>query len=317
MDLMPAVRRAVTRQRGRAEQVVWMAVLFVVPTLVRASVDTGGLALPFLTYWPSLLVASLILDTGFAVAFAVLAAVAAQRLFGGGGWFVAIDAARVVFFALFAFSSSLIVTMGALLRRAVRHLEEANRQQEGFNRELRHRVRNMLAIVQALASRGPKAENPLDFFREFSGRLDSLARASDLLRIGTEAEGRLPDLIARTIKPFASGGRMHLQGTPCVVPDESCIPLVMALHELCTNAVKHGALSGDAGRVEISWFVAEGGGGLFLLWKEVGGPPVNPPRREGIGTRLLMPQPGLDKVELVFEPSGLWCEIAIHAARPL
>ncbi|MDF8335199.1 sensor histidine kinase [Novosphingobium cyanobacteriorum] len=317
MDLMPAVRRAVTRQRGKAEQAMWMLALFVVPTLLRASVDTGGLALPFLTFWPSLLVASLILDTGFAIAFAVVAAAGAQRIFGGGGWFVSLDAARIVFFALFAFSASLIIAMGTLLRRAVRHLEQANQQQEGFNRELRHRVRNMLAIVQALASSGPKAENPLDFFREFSGRLDSLARASDLLRIGTEAEGRLPDLIERTVEPFSGTGRIHLQGTPCVVPDESCIPLIMALHELCTNAVKHGALSGEAGRVEISWFVAEGGGGLFLLWKEVGGPTVRPPQRTGIGTRLLMPQPGLDRVELAFEPRGLWCEIAIHGGRHL
>ncbi|MEO0033079.1 MAG: hypothetical protein RIS94_2837 [Pseudomonadota bacterium] len=317
MDKTPAVRRLVTRQRTMLEQLGWMAVLLAVPTVMRALFDDGGLGLPFLTYWPTLLVASLVLDTGYALGFALIAAFTAQRLFGGGAWFHEVNSARVIFFLLFALSASMIVYMGTLLRDAVRRLDAANRQQEGFNRELRHRVRNMLAIIQALASRGPKAESPLDFFREFSTRLDSLARASDLLRIGTEAEGRLPELIERTIQPFDGAQRIHLRGDPCVLPDESCIPLIMALHELATNAIKHGALSRDTGRVDISWFVAVDGRSLYILWKESGGPPVRPPAREGIGTRLLMRQPGLEAVELNFDPKGVWCEIMIADARAL
>jgi two-component sensor histidine kinase len=148
------------------------------------------------------------------------------------------------------------MTTAMVARATVRELDARTRQQESFNRELRHRSRNLLAVIQALSARGPRAENPIDFFREFSDRLESLAKASDLLRIGTEAEGHLPELIERTIAPFAQGSRIRLSGPACLVPDQSCIPLIMAVHELGTNAVKHGALSDPAGWVDLRWFLA-------------------------------------------------------------
>lgn len=316
MDRAPVVRGMITRQRGAAEQIVWMVILLVVPAALRMLFDRGELALPFLTYWPGLLIAALILDAGYAAAFAIIAAFTAQRLFGGP-WFVTISTARVASFLLFALSASLIVWMGSLLRRTVRALDQATLQQERFNEELRHRIRNVLAIIQALAASGPKANNPLDFFRQFTARLDSLALASDLLRIGTEAEGRLPELVVRTVAPFNAGQHISLRGQACVLPDDSCIPLIMALHELCTNAMKYGALSVDTGHVNVSWFIAGEGDTLYVLWKERGGPQVSLPTREGIGTRLLRPQPGLDAVDLNFERDGVWCEIMIKGARPL
>jgi len=106
-----------------------------------------------------------------------------------------------------------------------------------------------------------------------------------------------------------------LNGCPCILPDDSCIPLIMAMHELATNAVKHGALSNSIGRVDVNWFIAVDGKSLYILWKETGGPRVLPPERTGIGMRLLTPQPGLDAVELTFAPEGLWCEFMIRGAR--
>jgi two-component sensor histidine kinase len=84
----------------------------------------------------------------------------------------------------------------------------------------------------------------------------------------------------------------------------------MAVHELCTNAVKYGALSNDAGRVEVVWRIEDGR--LRLTWRERGGPPVFPPTRRGFGSRLL--EAGLaaelgGSVELAFEPEGLVCRI--------
>lgn len=315
MTRAAAIRNALVKQRGMGEQLVVLVLLIALPTALRAVFDRGSLALPFLTYWPSILVGALLLDTAFAILLACIAAVVSQRLFGGGAWFAAIDPVRAAFFAMFCFSAGLILATGAALRNAVRELDALHLQAEGFNRELRHRVRNMLTIVQALASRGPKAENPLDFYREFSSRLEGLAQASDLLRIGTETEGRLPEIAERTLAPFAKGERLKLSGDACILPDASCIPLIMALHELATNAVKHGAWSNDQGLVELSWFLAVDGRSLYVLWKEQGGPPVAPPTREGIGTRLLMPQPGLEAVELNFERRGVWCEIIVEGAR--
>lgn len=307
----------VERDRSALESFAWISGLLIIPVALRAFFDRGELGLPFLTFWPSLVFASLALRLRYAAVFALLAAMVSQRLFGGGAWFRDVNTARIVFFGLFAMSAAMIITTGTLLRRSVRALASVNQQQEMYNRELRHRVRNMLTLIQALASRGPKAASPMDFFKEFSQRIEGLAAASDLLQIGAEAEGRLPQLAQQTLAPFDRSGRIQLSGEPCMLPGASCIPLIMALHELCTNAVKHGALSNERGRVSLTWFIGPDGATLYVLWAEKDGPPVSAPSREGLGTRLLMPQPGLEGVDLNFDPTGVWCEFRIDGAKPL
>ncbi|ABD25677.1 signal transduction histidine kinase [Novosphingobium aromaticivorans DSM 12444] len=311
------VRALIERDRGPVSSLAWMAGLLLVPTALRMSLDTGSLGLPFLTFWPSILIAALVLELRFAAIFALVTAFFAQRTFGGGAWFHEVTTVRVVFFLLFATSAGMIVGTGTMLRRVLRELGQVNERQQRYNTELRHRVRNMLMLIQALASRGPKATSPMDFYKEFSLRIEGLAEASDLLQIGAETEGRLPQLARQTVAPFDRDGRIRLSGEPCILPADSCIPLIMALHELCTNAIKHGALSNERGRVELSWFIGSGGSTLFLLWTEKGGPQVKAPDREGLGTRLLMPQPGLDGVELNFDPDGVWCEFRIEGAKAL
>jgi two-component sensor histidine kinase len=90
--------------------------------------------------------------------------------------------------------------------------------------------------------------------------------------------------------------------------------LVLALHELGTNALKHGALSTPEGRVDLSWDLHDTQ--LVLRWVERLGPPVEPPSRKGLGTRLLSSQPGLDRVKLQYLVEGLHCTITIDGARP-
>jgi two-component sensor histidine kinase len=90
------------------------------------------------------------------------------------------------------------------------------------------------------------------------------------------------------------------------------VPLSLALHELCTNAHKYGALSVPEGRVELVWTVGEGEDALLrLAWRESGGPPVSAPAHVGMGTQLLKRQRGLDKVELHYRPGGVECSIAV------
>ncbi|MBF9150730.1 HWE histidine kinase domain-containing protein [Novosphingobium jiangmenense] len=311
------VRALVNRRRSPIESLLWMAVLLIVPTVLRMMLDNGALGRPFVTYWPTLLIASLALELPYALAYTVIAALLAQRLFGGELWFKEVDGLRLLFFALFVFSGGLTVIIGGMLRQTMQRIAEVNVQQENYNRELRHRVRNMLTLIQALASRGPRATSAMDFYKEFSLRIEGLAAASDLLQIGAEAEGRLPQMVRDTVAPFDRDGRIRLSGEPCLLPAGSCIPLIMALHELCTNAVKYGALSGERGHVELSWFIGPSGSTLYMLWAEKGGPPVTPPTHEGIGMKLLMPQPGLDGAELNFDAAGVWCEIRIEGARAL
>lgn len=311
------VRRVVTRPRSTTTQAMWMLGLVLIPTMLRWVIDQGTFGTPLMTFWPSLMLASILLETPFAIGTAVLAAGLTQQMVAGGPWFAAASPARVLVFMIFMASAASIIVLGGALRVAITQLAELSDQQEQFNRQLRHRVRNILGIIQALASRGPKAESPLDFFREFSLRLEGLANASDLLQIGAEAEGRLPLLIDNTIGQFTQRARIQSNGPPCLIPNDSCIPLIMAIHELCTNAVRHGALSVDTGTVDLHWFIGPDGATLYVLWREHGGPRVTAPEREGIGTRLLMPQPGLDGVDLNFDTGGVWCEMRINGARAI
>lgn len=311
------MRALLVRRRSTAEQALIGLALIFTPVALRLLIAPVPSTMPFLAFWPTVLIASLLLDVRLAIPTIMASFLACHLIFGGQVMAVDWIGAGPAVFLLGASCVILLIAMAVVARSTVRELHALAGQQESFNRELRHRTRNLLTIIKALSARGPRAENPLDFFREFSSRLDSLAKASDLLRIGTEAEGRLPELIERTIAPFGCGSRIRLNGTACVIPDESCIPLIMAIHELCTNAVKHGALSQGQGLVDLRWFLGPDGNRLYLLWKESGGPLVSPPQHEGTGSHLLRAQPGIDAVDLTFDPRGVWCEMLIVGARSL
>jgi hypothetical protein len=206
------------------EQAALGTVLVAAPVLLRLLIDPVPATMPFMAFWPTVLIATLLLDLRQALATVAVSFCVSKLVFGGQ--VVSVDwwAGRAITFVLAVFSLGLLICTAVVTRSTVRELDALASRQESFNRELRHRTRNMLAIIQALSARGPRAENPLDFFREFSSRLESLAKASDLLRIGTEAEGRLPDLIERTIHPFGLGRRIRLEGTACVIPDKAASP---------------------------------------------------------------------------------------------
>lgn len=305
----------IRRDRGVIESFAWMLALILVPTAVRMAVDPGTLGLPFLTYWPSLLIASVLLELRYAAVFAVVTAMVSQHIFAGRAWFFEVTTVRLAYFALFALSAGLIVALGTALRRAMREIERVNDEQETYNRELRHRLRNMLDLIQAMASRGPQATSPMDFYKEFSLRLEGLAAACDLLQIGAAAEGWLPNLVRDTVAPFDSDGRIRMSGEPCLLPAGSAIPLIMLLHELATNAMKHGSLSVPEGHVDLSWFLGPSGTTLFVLWTERDGPRVAPPESQGLGMRLLRAQTGIEGVDLNFDPAGVWCELRIEGAQ--
>jgi len=184
--------------------------------------------------------------------------------------------------------------------------------------ELNHRVKNTMAIVQSLSAQTLRAERPTSEAREdFDGRLMALAGAHVLM---TEAEWHsvpLRELIERTIQPFAQGAgstRFTLNGSDATMPPKSAVAFALAVHELCTNAAKYGALSAEAGHVSIDWSLvpSEDGPRLQLTWRETGGPPVVEPARRGFGSRLL--ERGLSaelkgEVKLTFPPEGLVCTI--------
>jgi two-component sensor histidine kinase len=132
-----------------------------------------------------------------------------------------------------------------------------------------------------------RASQDLDQFRDtFLGRLRALAAAHTLLSDGKGAAAPIAEVVARTLGPFRVDGRIRTSGDPLRLAGSAVTDLTMCLHELATNAVKYGALSTPAGVVTVQWRRL-GPHRARIDWREDGGPPVRPPARRGLGTRLL------------------------------
>lgn len=197
--------------------------------------------------------------------------------------------------------------------------QRAAARQDLLLRELNHRVNNTLAIVQSLAMQTLQAgERSPDQLVAFQGRLLALSKTHALLTRESWSGASLRDLVAAELAPYddGSGHRLRIEGDEAQLSTTVSVVLGMALHELATNAAKHGALSVPAGQVRVSWR-QEGGDPrrLRLEWRESGGPPLaGPPGRLGFGTRLLqrsLARQLRGEVALHFAPDGLRCEIAL------
>ena len=190
-------------------------------------------------------------------------------------------------------------------------------------REVDHRARNALAIVQALL-RLVRAETPEALARALEGRIAALGRAQTLLASREWPGAELRAVLEGEFAPYvAAGGTaatpVVLDGPPVMLAAGAVQPLSMVVHELVTNAAKHGALSHPEGRVTLVWTATAEG--LRLVWRERGGPPVMaPPRRRGFGSNLLQSvvrgQLG-GAVTLRWRRAGLVCEIRLPAAGVL
>ncbi|MBB3018429.1 PAS domain S-box-containing protein [Microvirga lupini] len=171
-----------------------------------------------------------------------------------------------------------------------KHAEE---QQRFFLNELNHRVKNTLATVQSIASQTLRTtETPGQFREAFEGRLLALSKTHNLLTRQSWREAELRDVAEQELAPYRKTGdeRVLLNGPDVKLPARYAINLGLVLHELVTNAAKYGALSTNAGHLEVTWSVIEGEDRptqLRIHWTESGGPPVAPPKRQGFGSRLI------------------------------
>lgn len=190
-------------------------------------------------------------------------------------------------------------------------------------RELDHRVRNMLATITAMIriSNEP-GQSKEDFVAALSGRVGALSRTHGVLSEGQWQGATIGRLVDDEMRRLAQSGKVALDGDPDVMlPPKSAADLALALHELSTNAIKHGAWSVPDGKVSLAWKLDRVASGpcLRVDWKETGGPPIKTaPERQGFGSTLLQ---GLfsdgEGVELDFEPDGLHCTMCatIHDTR--
>jgi PAS domain S-box-containing protein len=178
--------------------------------------------------------------------------------------------------------------------------------------EMHHRIKNTLATVQAITHQSMRqSEDMAEAELSISQRLVAMGKAHDLLVLNEWISADIRDVVSDAVRAYiGNGARMTLEGPSIVVSSKAALTIAMLLHELCTNAFKHGAWSNRTGFIDITWQLT--GQAFNLRWAERGGPPVKPPSRRGFGSRLietLLPTALDGRATLSFAPTGLVFEL--------
>ncbi|HET6469329.1 MAG TPA: PAS domain S-box protein [Geminicoccaceae bacterium] len=204
------------------------------------------------------------------------------------------------------------------IARDISERRAAERHRQLLLSELDHRVRNTLAVVQAIALQTMRpGRDPERAKADFLGRLHALAETHTLLSQGGWLAVGLRAVAAAQLDKFSD--RVDIVGDEVHLTPRASLTLGMVLYELASNALKHGALGTPQGRVEIAWRVEAGTepAMLHVRWRESGGPAVPQPRHQGLGRTLIERSVGHElggRAELVFAPGGLSCDLWLPVA---
>jgi PAS domain S-box-containing protein len=192
-------------------------------------------------------------------------------------------------------------------------ITDRKRAEEGQKliiRELQHRTKNLIAVIQSVVNRSLNEGSSVEEAKQIlAGRLAALAHSYELLSDAAWSGASLADIAQRQLASFSD--RVQIRGCDITVGPSAAQQFALIIHELATNATKYGALSEATGSVSID---GENNGGLFWFrWKETGGPPVSIPTRRGFGSVILVDavRPLGESVNLNFAPEGLDYELAV------
>jgi PAS domain S-box-containing protein len=188
--------------------------------------------------------------------------------------------------------------------------------------ELNHRVKNTLAIVQAIAAQTARTSSTISqFIAGFNGRVQSLSSAHHMLTEAHWSGASLRELVTSQIAVSAGELKnVDIVGDEVFVPPQTALQMTLMLHELATNARKHGALSRPQGHISVIWTrEADERPRIVLVWTERGGPPVTPPVARGFGTLLLERSGKLPHLSaaLQFDPEGVVCRMEVDVSTSL
>jgi PAS domain S-box-containing protein len=201
------------------------------------------------------------------------------------------------------------------IARDIGERKNAEARQTLLIRELQHRTRNMLAVIQSIVSNTLARSRDMESAKDaIVGRLHALARAQEFVSSGPAAGVSLRDLLESVLSGFAT--RATIQGAPLIIGGSFAQSLALVLHELATNATKYGALSTPDGRLLVAWEVTHPADGPLLTfsWSERGGPPVKMPVEEGFGS-LLISQALQGAAQIAFDESGLKFTLEVPLER--
>ena len=263
--------------------------------------------LPFITFFAAVLLSALYCATLRSVLVLALSAFIGAAWIASPGGEVVVD--RATGFTLFVLVGGSITLFVQLLRDALEQLRAREEQLALINRELKHRMHNLFAVVDAIFQQTFRdGVRPEEMLATVSGRVHALARAQDLLDVTAEEGARVPSLVSELAKPMSpTPSRMRASGPDVAVPSERTTPFALVLHELATNALKHGAWSSETGSVSISWGIDREQ--LAFEWHERAGPAVAPPSRKGLSLiKFGLPSA---KVDYDLKPGGLQCRIRL------
>lgn len=194
------------------------------------------------------------------------------------------------------------------LRKALRERDAAQAQQAVLNAEIAHRMKNTLAMVQAIATQTLKGVSERDAVQAFTRRIAAMGVAHDQLLQQDWAAASLFKVVNPMLELHGDRGRISTYGPSVELGSKATVSISLLLHELATNAVKYGALSVPSGKIDLSWTIDESPDGpvLRMIWQESGGPSVNEPTNRSFGSRLIqMGLVGKGGVEKRWLPGGL------------
>lgn len=174
--------------------------------------------------------------------------------------------------------------------RDVTELKRAEERQRLLALELKHRIKNTIAMIQAIANQTLRSGAELaDAKAALMDRLKNMGDAQDLLTQSAWSRARMHELVASVVKPQGEADRIGFDGPDVELSSKCALAMSLALHELTTNAMKYGALSGEAGRIDVAWTIdrAANPPQFRFAWRETGGPVVSPPSQLGFGSRMI------------------------------
>ncbi|MGE6741118.1 sensor histidine kinase [Allorhizobium pseudoryzae] len=268
---------------------------------------------PFNTFFPFIIVAAAlggrhagIALIGWAVLFAITIwlSIRPVHIWGAG-------IATLVFVSL----GSLTIAIVHALQSLVAALEQAEGQADVLAREMRHRVGNLMQLVQAIAQMTARSSTDLaQFMPRFEGRLRALSEAHKVSAGDRQLSGDL-DTLLRVLLSAYDPERLQLVGQKITLDADVAPRLALVIHELATNAAKYGALSVPSGIVKIVW--SRTGEDLDIQWREEGGPPVSPPAKTGFGSRLIAATvaAGNGTAKIDYAETGLACHLTFPLKR--
>lgn len=335
-----ALQRIVTHKRSRRFRWFLCLGLFAVALVTRYLIhDVLPPGFPYLTFFPAVIVTTLLAGLWPGIVSATLCGLAAWFFFLTPANSLELNPGAITALGFYAFivvvdiaiihgitvtaqhlqaERESMIELAASLQQSNETLAQSEREQQVLSHEIGHRLKNQLSIVQAIVSQSMRSQSDLPTIaKAITDRITVLAEAQDMVILGMVGQAGVHEIVLKVVELHGDQlqSRFLVNGPVVKLASRPALSLSMILHELGTNATKYGALAKPDGVVRIDWDIADSQGQpcFVLRWREEGGPPVVEPKSKGFGTRLIragLPGAPSTSVVLDFHPDGLRCELS-------